>query len=83
MFYYGYHIWGMHIIWWFIWMIVIIWVFAVPYDIPGQRNKKNKPLDILSRRYARGELNSVEYNAMKAEIANDTIRKDKWLRPQQ
>ncbi|MDQ2864138.1 MAG: SHOCT domain-containing protein, partial [Bacteroidota bacterium] len=32
MFYDGYHFFGMHLVWWFIWMIFIFWIFATPYD---------------------------------------------------
>ena len=38
--------WGMHWIWWILLIIFIIWVFATPWDIPGQRSKKIS-LDIL------------------------------------
>lgn len=56
-----YHFWGMHLIWWFIWMILLLWVFAIPYNIPGQRAKKDSPLDILKKRFALGEINKEEY----------------------
>lgn len=32
---------GMHLIWWFIWVIMLIWISATPYNIPGQRAKKD------------------------------------------
>jgi len=68
MFYDGYHVWGMHLIWWFIWVMLIFWVFATPYPIPGARSKKNSPLDILKRRYASGEISAEEYNERKKTI---------------
>lgn len=57
--------WGMNFIWWIIWFLLIFWVFAVPYDIPGQRNKKDSPLDILKKRYASGQIDVKEYNEKK------------------
>lgn len=63
--YYGYHFGGMHLIWWFIWIIFFIWIFATPYDIPGQRRKKDSPLDILKKRLASGEINKEEYDEKK------------------
>jgi putative membrane protein len=56
---------GMHFIWWFMWAIMIFWIFALPYDIPGQRNKKESPLDILKIRFAKGEINIQEYHEKK------------------
>jgi putative membrane protein len=71
MFYYG-NFWGMNLAWWFIWMIMIFWIFATPYDIPGQRNKKRaSALDILQQRFASGEINNNEYQEKKKIIEHD------------
>ncbi|PJA07994.1 MAG: hypothetical protein COX70_05005 [Flavobacteriales bacterium CG_4_10_14_0_2_um_filter_32_8] len=56
---------GMHLIWWFLWIILLFWIFAIPYDIPGQRAKKDTPLDILKKRFASGEINNEEYQEKK------------------
>jgi putative membrane protein len=40
---------------------MIFWIFATPYDIPGQRKRKNSPLDLLQRRFASGEITKEEY----------------------
>jgi putative membrane protein len=56
----NYH-WGMHLTWWILWCVLLIWVFATPYKIPGQRFKKDTPLDILKKCYASGEINKDEY----------------------
>jgi len=56
---------GMHFIWWFVWLSLLIWIFATPYDIPGQRMKKNSPLDILKSRFASGEITTEEYSDRK------------------
>jgi putative membrane protein len=57
----GYHYWGMHLFWWCVWGVVLIWIFAVPYNIPGQRVKKESPIEILKRRLASGEISNEEY----------------------
>ena len=59
--YNGYHFWGMHLIWWFIWVLFIFWIFATPYDIPGQMKRKDSPLNILKKRFASGQINEEEY----------------------
>lgn len=59
------HFWGMHLFWWIIWVVLIFWVFAIPADIPGQRKKKDGPLDILKRRYAPGEIDLEEFKERK------------------
>ncbi|MBK5245462.1 MAG: SHOCT domain-containing protein [Eubacteriaceae bacterium] len=65
MFYDGYHFGGMHLVWWFVWLIFIFWIFATPYDIPGRRKKKDSPLDLLKKRFASGEIDKEEYEEKK------------------
>lgn len=64
----GYHFGGMHLFWWIVWTLLLFWIFAVPYNIPGQRMKKDTPLDILKKKYAAGEINKVQYDERKAVI---------------
>ena len=73
MFYYNYF-WGMDFIWWFIWIVILIWIFATPYDIPFQRNKRMTALDVLQRRFASGEIGPEEYEDRKKIIATDLIK---------
>lgn len=62
---------GMNFIWWVIWMIMIFWIFATPYNIPGQRTRKDSPLDILQKRFASGLIGNEEYQEKKKIIEND------------
>jgi len=68
MYYDGYHLWGMHLIWWFIWGSMLCWVFFTPYYVPFQQKKRGSALDILQKRYASGEIKSEEYLAMKKTL---------------
>lgn len=65
------HFGGMHLIWWIIWIIFLIWIFATPWDVPGQRTKKETPLDILKKRYAAGEIDSEEFEERKKALLNN------------
>ena len=71
---YNYYYGGMHLMWWFVWMILIIWIFAIPYNIPGQRNKKDSPLDILQKRFASGQITNEEYKEKKKILENDLAK---------
>lgn len=55
----------MQFLWWIIWIFFLIWIFATPYDIPGQRKKKDTPLDILKKRFARSEITKEEFEERK------------------
>ena len=65
MMYYNGNFGGMNLVWWFVWMIMLFWIFATPYDIPGQRRKKDSPFDILQKRFASGDLSIEEYQEKK------------------
>lgn len=65
MLYDGYNAYGMHLIWWFIWGILLFWIFATPYDIPGQRRRRSSPLDLLRTRLASGQITPEQYKEQK------------------
>jgi len=75
MFYYNYF-WGMDFIWWFFLGVLLVWIFAIPYDIPGQRNRRPGPLDALQRRFAAGEIGPDEYHERKKIIEMDYIKQN-------
>jgi putative membrane protein len=68
------YFWGMHLVWWFVWIFFLIWVFAIPYNIPGQRKKKDSALDILRNRFASGSITTEEYNEKKFILENDLAK---------
>ncbi len=55
--------------WWF------AWIFAVHYNIPGQRNRKNSPLDVLLKCFAAGEIGKEEYEERKKIIEMELIKR--------
>ena len=61
----GYSAYGMHLIWWFIWGILLFWIFATPYNIPGQRRRRDSPLDLLRTRLASGQITPEQYKEQK------------------
>jgi putative membrane protein len=65
---------GMNFIWWIIWMIMIFWIFATPYQIPGQRAKRDSALDILQKQFASGTITKDEYQEKKKILENDLAK---------
>jgi putative membrane protein len=51
-------------------ILMAAWIFLTPYDIPGQRRKKETPLDILKKRFARGEITKEEFEEKKQFLEN-------------
>jgi putative membrane protein len=72
--YEGYHFVGMHLVWWFIWMILLFWIFAIPYDVPGQRKSEVSPFDILQKRFATGEITKENYQELKVLLEKDLTK---------
>lgn len=68
MYYDNYNFFGMHLGWWLIWAIMLFWIFATPYDIPGQRPRRNSALEVLKRLFAAGQINKEEYLESKEMI---------------
>ncbi|MBW8523765.1 SHOCT domain-containing protein [Chryseobacterium chendengshani] len=66
MYHENYQFWGMHFLWWILWVVFLFWIFAIPYNIPGQKNAKDTPLDLLDKRFASGEISKDEYQEMKS-----------------
>ena len=64
----------MHLIWWFVWIILLLGIFATPYDVSGQRKKKDSPLDILHKRFASGQITTEEYQEKKKILENDLAK---------
>ena len=71
--YYG----GMNLVWWFIWLVLIFWVFVTPYDIPGQRRRKDRPLDLLQKRFAAGEITNEDYQERKRILESELPVQDR------
>lgn len=59
------HFGGMHLIWWVIWIILLVWIFFIPSDIPYQKTMKDSPMYILKKRFAQGEISKEEFDESK------------------
>ena len=44
------------------------------HDVPGQRKKKDSPLDILHKRFASGQITTEEYQEKKKILENDLVK---------
>jgi putative membrane protein len=51
--------------------MLILWIFATPYYVPGQQKKNNSPLDVLKMRFASGQITTLEYEEKKKIIEDD------------
>jgi putative membrane protein len=69
--YEGYHFWGMHSIWWIIWIIILFSFFAAPHRFPNKKSKKETALDLLKKRFASGQITKEEYNEHKVILEKE------------
>jgi putative membrane protein len=62
--FYNEYYWGMHFIWWIIWIVIVLGIFLWPRT----RIKNKNPLEILKKQFAKGEITKDEFEAMKQTI---------------
>jgi len=48
--------------------MLLVWIFLTPWDVPGQKKKPDSPMEILKKRYARGEINKEQYEEMRGNL---------------
>ncbi len=67
----GHHYWGMHFFWWFFWIILILWAYKTSRKKASQPTKEDGSLEILRKRFAKGEITKEEYEEMKKTLSKD------------
>ena len=63
--------WGMHFFWWLFWVAAVMLLFSPMTPVSAGRRRET-PLQVLQRRYATGEVTTVEYEERKATLERDT-----------
>lgn len=67
----GGHFWGMHWWWWCIFLLIILFILFIPWPAKNRANQEEKPMDILRKRYARGEISKEEYEERKKVLGKN------------
>lgn len=65
------HYWGMHLFWWFFWFILILWAYRASRKNSNQQSREDGALEILRKRFAKGEITKDEYEEMKQTLGSD------------
>ena len=63
--------WGMHLIWWAIWFVLLGWIFFAPSSTSYDEIEHDDPLISLKRRFAKGEITKGEYEESKKLLKSD------------
>ncbi len=69
--FYDHHFIGMHWIWWIVLTLVTLLVIFNLRPYRYSSDSRDDPLDILKKRFARGEIEKEEYLERKLMIEND------------
>ena len=66
---------GMHALWWLFWVLLVISFFWFATPVPRSRARLyDDPIDILRRRFARGEINAAEFEERRAVLERDDTK---------
>ncbi len=68
------HFWGMHLIWWIFWLLLVFSFFALIEPVPRRGKRRPSSLDILQREYAAGRMTTEEYEERKNVLLRDLGR---------
>ena len=71
MFYKDGFFWGMHLIWWAIWVVLLGWIFFAPSSSTYQEIEGDDPLMLLKMRFAQGESSKEEYEQSRELLKSD------------
>ena len=66
--------WGMHLVWWFFWIVLITALFGLFVPVPRHRVRET-PVQVLQRRYAAGEISTEEYEERKKHLEQDEVKR--------
>jgi putative membrane protein len=69
--------WGLGMIvmaaFWLLFVAAVVWIVRVVWDRPGPRQepgpRSETPLEILQRRYARGEIDRAEFEEKRRDLS--------------
>jgi putative membrane protein len=65
---------GMSVLWWLFWLVLIAMFFTLAAPTPRRRRRQDNALEILARRYAAGEIDTDEYEARRTRLMRDLGR---------
>jgi putative membrane protein len=74
-----YSLWGMNLWWWFFWAMLMMVLFALLVPVTRKQFRSNqfrsneKPLSILERRFAAGEMSTDEYEERRTRLERDIV----------
>jgi len=60
---------GMHFFWWIFWVILIIVIYYL-INSQKRRTKSETSLEILKKRFAKGEITKEEFERLKKSLNN-------------
>jgi len=63
----GWH-WGMWIFFIIFWLLIILGIAAIIRWFNAETRNKESPIEILEKRYAKGEISKEEFEKMKEKI---------------
>jgi putative membrane protein len=66
--YYENYYFGINLIWWGLGIILLFFIFLIPFDTTKQRRKKESTYNLLQKQFIVGEITESNYNEKKKNL---------------
>lgn len=66
--YYDNYYFGINLIWWGLGIMLLIFIFLIPFDTTRQRQKKESAYNLLQKQFIMGEITESKYNEKKKNL---------------
>lgn len=66
--YYDNYYFGINLIWWGLGIMLLFFIFLIPFDTTRQKQKKESAYNLLQKQFIMGEITESKYNEKKKKL---------------
>ncbi len=66
--YYDNYYFGINLIWWGLGIMLLFFIFLIPFDTTRQKQKRESAYNLLQKQFIMGEITESKYNEKKKKL---------------
>ena len=71
--YYDNYYFGINLIWWGLGIMLLFFIFLIPFDTTRQKQKRESAYNLLQKQFIMGEITESKYNEKKKKLLEKCI----------